>query len=136
MSEIIKIFDLSIIKNIGKVTKTISHEHDWIIQEKLGLTLAHVLTRRDQFSSWQRTDEVSMENHDSVKELDSLVQQAQLWAVVKSNRGSGNCAESRTHSSSSASEKFVQDKPSAILHSEGTLPNHDQQPRTEICAEV
>ena len=73
-----------------------------------------------------------MGNHDTVKELDSLVQQAQLRADVKSNRGSRNCAESRNHSFTSASEKFLQDKPSAIMHSEGTLPNHGQQPRTEI----
>ena len=67
----------------------------------------------------ERTDEVSTGNHDTVKELGSLVQQAQLRAGVKSNRGSGNCAESRTHSFTSTVEKFQRDKPSTILHSEG-----------------
>ena len=70
----------------------------------------------------ERTDEVSMGNHDTVKELGSLVQQAQLRAGVKFNRGSGNCAESRTHSFTSAVEKFLRDKPSTIL--------------TGICAQV
>ena len=84
----------------------------------------------------ERTDEVSMGNHDTVKELSSLVQQAQLRAGVKSNRGSGNCAESRTHSFMSAMEKFLRDNPSTILHSEGTLSNQGQQPRTGICAQV
>ena len=83
-----------------------------------------------------KTDEVSMGNHDTVKELGSLVQQAQLRASVKSNRGSGNCAETRTQSFTSAVEKFLRDKPSTILHSEGTLPNHGQQPSTGICAHV
>ena len=84
----------------------------------------------------ERTDEVSMGNYDTVKELGSLVQQAQLRAGVKSNRGSGNCAESRTHSFTSAVEKFLRHRPSTILHSEGTLSNHGQQPRTGICAQV
>ena len=75
-------------------------------------------------------------NHDTVKELGSLVQQAQLRAGVKSNRGSGNCAESRTQLFACAVEKFLQDKPSTMLHSEGTLLNHGQQPRAGICAQV
>ena len=45
----------------------------------------------------ESTDEVSMGNHDTVKELGSLVQQAQLRAGVKSNRGSGNCFRITTH---------------------------------------
>ena len=83
----------------------------------------------------ERTDEVSMGNHDTVKELGSLVQQAQLRAGVKSNRGSGNCAESRTHSFTSAVEKFLRDKPStnctqrAPFQTTASNPGQDFAPR-------
>ena len=73
-------------------------------------------------------------NHDTVKELGSLVQQAQLRACVMSNRGSGNCAESRTQSFTGEVEKFFRDGPSTILHLDGTLSNHGQEPSTGICA--
>ena len=48
------------------------------------------------------------ENHDTVKELGSLVQQAQLRSCVKSNRGTGNGAKSRTQSFANA--EIVQPK--------------------------
>ena len=48
-----------------------------------------------------------MGNHDTVEELGSLVQQAQQRAGAKSNRGSGNCAESRTQLIANAVEKFL-----------------------------
>ena len=80
----------------------------------------------------ERTDEVSMGNHDTVKELGSLVQRAQLRAGVKSNRGSGNCADSRTHSFTSAMEKqFLRHNPSTIVHSEGTLQTTASNPDKE-----
>ena len=75
-------------------------------------------------------------NHDTVEDLGSLVQQAQLRAGVKSNRGSGNCAESRTQLFSCAVEKLLRDKPSTMLHSDGTRSNQGQQPRAGICAQV
>ena len=88
------------------------------------------------FFSWQRPDEVSMGNHDTVEELGSLVQQAQQKAGTKSKRGSGNCAESRSQLFANAVANFFRDKPSTMLHSEGTLSNHGQQPRAGICAQV
>ena len=75
-------------------------------------------------------------NHDTVEGLGSLVQQAQQKAGTKSKRGSGNCAESRIQLFANAVTKFFRDRPSTMLHSEGTLSNHGQQPRAGICAQV
>ena len=75
-------------------------------------------------------------NHDTVEELGSLVQQAQQKAGTKSKRGSGNCTESRSQLFANAVAKFFRDRPSTMLHSEGTLSNHGQQPRAGICAQV
>ena len=107
-----------------------------MLHEKWSLTRAHALARREHLFSRQKPDEVSMGNHDTVEELGSLVQQAQQRAGAKSKRGSGNCAESRTQLFANAVEKFLRDKPSTMLHSEGTLSNHGQQPRAGICAQV
>ena len=68
-------------------------------------------------------------NHDTVEGLGSLVQQAQQKADTKSKRGSSNCAESRIQLFANAVTK-------TMLHSEGTLSNHGQQPRAGICAQV
>ena len=62
-------------------------------------------------------------NHDTVEELGSLVQQAQQKAGTESKRGSGNCAESRSQLFANAVAKFFRDRPSTMLHSEGTLSN-------------
>ena len=68
-------------------------------------------------------------NHDTVEELGSLVQQAQQTAGNKSKRGSGNCAESRSQLFADAVAKFLRERPSTMLHTDGTLSNHGQQPR-------
>ena len=75
-------------------------------------------------------------NHDTVKELGSLVQQAQQRAGTKSKRGTGNYAESRIQLFANAKAKCFRDKLSTMLHSEGTLSNHGQQPRAGICGQV
>ena len=57
--------------------------------------------------------------------------------MIKSANGcSRSVPEGRTQSFTSAVEKFVRDSPSTILHLDGTLSNHGQQPRTGICAQV
>ena len=72
--------------------------------EVLMFSLSSCLTR----AHWHRENILilTLGNHDTVKELGSLVQQAQIRACVMSNRGSGNCAESRTQTFASAVEKF------------------------------
>ena len=75
-------------------------------------------------------------NHDTVEELGSLVQQAQQKAGNKSKRGSGNCAESRSQLFADAVAKFFRERPSTMLHADGTLSNQGQQPRAGICAQV
>ena len=99
----------------------------------------HTHWARENIFSRQRPDDYQLGyqgNHDTVEELGSLVQQAQQKAGTKSKRGSGNCAESRIQLFANAVVKFFRDRPSTMLHSEGTLSNHGQQPRAGICAQV
>ena len=106
------------------------------MKKHYSLTRAHALARRDHFQHDREQMNNLLGYHDTVEELGSFVQQAQLRAGAKTNRGSGTCAESRTQLLSCAVEKFLRDKPSTMLHSDGTRSNHGQQRRAGICAQA
>ena len=119
-------------------------KHDRRILLKERSALYHYGKQRHAHTHWHGENIFSdrdqmkyqLGNHDTVEELGSLVQQAQQKAGTKSKRGSGNCAESRSQLFANAVEKFFRDRPSTMLHTDGTLSNHGQQPRAGICAQV
>ena len=88
------------------------HEGAPSLNQSHNLTRAHALARRDHFQHDREQMNNLLGYHDTVEELGSLVQQAQLRAGAKTKRGSSNCAESRTQLLSCAVEKFLRDKPS------------------------